>query len=298
VERETGRAADTASARQLRALLDRRGFRPRKSLGQTFLVDGNIVRKIVETAQISRADSVVEIGAGAGAVTGALVEAAGRVVAIEIDPVLVDVLREVVADRAEIMLADVLEVAWPEALGASPRGQWKVVANLPYSITGPAILRLLEARDWLARLVIMVQREVAERLVAQPGERARGQLSVLVQAACEVRVAGQVSRNCFWPRPKVDSSILALEVRRPALVRPDLEPVYRQLVQAAFATRRKTVLNALAHGRGTEELGKELVRLLLERCGIAPGLRAEDLGTEDFLRLAEAMADWRKEQEA
>lgn len=289
--------ADPTSARQLRAVLARHGLRPRRSLGQTFLVDANIVRRIVEVAQVSAADSVLEIGAGAGAVTRALMEAAGRVVAVEVDPVLVGVLREVLGERTEVVQADVLEVAWPAVLGASARGQWKVVTNLPYAITGPAILRLLEAREWLTRMVIMVQREVARRLAAGPGVRARGHLSVLVQAACEVQVVGQVSRNCFWPRPQVDSTILALEVRRPALVPPALEPVFRALVQAAFATRRKTVLNALTSALGAE-LGKGQMRSLLERCGIAPELRAEDLSTGDFLRLAEAVADRPRERRA
>jgi 16S rRNA (adenine1518-N6/adenine1519-N6)-dimethyltransferase len=292
--------------RQLRALLDRHGFRPRRSLGQTFLVDGNIARKIVCLARISAADSVLEVGAGVGALTHALAEAAGRVVAVEVHPALVAMLRETLGaaahppHRVEIVEADVLQLPWPEVLGEERRGQWKAVANLPYSITGPAILRLLEAKEWLERLVIMVQREVAERLAAQAGERARGQLSVLVQAFCHVRVAAQVSRNCFWPRPKVDSTVLVLEVRRPALVRTEVEPVFRQLVQGAFSARRKMLANALGPVLRAESRSvppRQVARLLLARSGIAPDLRAEDVSEEAFVRLAEAAADLGREAE-
>jgi len=280
---------DPTSGPQLRAVLSKHGFRPRRSLGQTFLTDGNIVRKVVTLAGIGEDDAVVEIGAGAGAMTRVLASVARRVVAIEIDPVLVGVLEQMLSGRAEVMRADVLAVAWEKVFGPQSRGRWIVVANLPYSITGPAILRLLEARDWVQRIVIMVQREVAERIVAPPGGRTRGLLSVVVETTCQANLVAHVSRNCFWPRPKVDSALLYLVVRHPPLIAPALEPIFQQLVRAAFATRRKTMLNALANA---SELGlsKQSARALLDQCQVGADLRAEALAATDFCRLTEAMA--------
>ena len=278
---------------QLRALLRQHGFRPRRSLGQTFLVDANIVRKIVSAADISPEDSVLEIGPGAGAVTRGLVAEAGRVVAVEIDPVLVAVLKETVGEAAEVICADVLTVALGEVIGGEPpngqaRRLWKVVANLPYSITGRAMVLLLGARRWISGMVVMVQAEVAERLLAPPGSRQRGWLSVFAEICCEAKLVGRVSRNCFWPRPKVDSAILGLAVRRPSLVSPEREALLQEVVKGAFSTRRKTVVNALSRA-GKLGLPKELVHSLLEQCGIRPELRAEALSAEEFLRLTEAV---------
>jgi len=283
-----GPPPDPTSATQLRALFRRHGFRPRRSLGQTFLVDANIVRKIVSAAAISPGDSVLEVGPGAGAVTQHLLRAAGRVAAIEIDRVLVEVLKETVGESAEVICADVLAAPLEELLDQPPGRPWKVVANLPYSITGPAILRLLEARGWISDMIVMVQAEVAERLAAPPGSRKRGWLTVVTEIGCETNLIGRVSRNCFWPRPGVDSAILRLAVRRPPLVAADRENVLHDVVKAAFATRRKTVLNALSHAVNLE-LSKEAARTLLESCGVQPDLRAEALSAQDFLRLAEAV---------
>lgn len=283
------RTPDAASPAQLRALFRRYGFRPRRSFGQTFLIDGNIARKIVSAAEIAPEDRVLEVGPGGGAVTQYLT-CARRVVAVEIDPVLVEVLKETVGDRVEVICADVLTAPLEEILGEEPGPRWKVVTNLPYSITGPAIVRLLQARERIERMVIMVQMEVAERLVAAPGSRQRGWLTVLVETLTEARLVGRVSRNCFWPRPKVDSAILALTVRHPSPISRAEEARLTRVLKAAFGTRRKLVVNALAQG---SELGltRESARALLEQCGVEPGLRAEALAAEDFLRLARAVGE-------
>jgi len=275
------------SVSQLQALFRQHGFRPRRSLGQTFLVDANIVRKIIAAAAISSDDRALEIGPGAGAVTQALA-AAGRVVAIEIDPVLVEVLKETVGEGAEVICADVLAVPLEEVLGRPSGRPWKVVANLPYSITGPAVVQLLQARRWISAMVVMVQAEVGERLLAPPGSRQRGWLTVFAEICCETKLVARVSRNCFWPRPKVDSAILGLAVRRPSLVPPEREALLQEVIKAAFSTRRKTVVNALSQASRLG-LSKEPARALLERCGIRPELRAEALSAEDFLRLTEAV---------
>ena len=279
-------APDPTSPTVLRELFRDHDFHPRRSLGQTFLTDANIVGKIVAAAELSGREPVLEIGPGAGAVTRALVAAAPRVLAIEIDRTLIAVLRDTVGEPVEILNADVLTVDWEQTLGGE--GRWRVVANLPYAITGPAILQLLSARRYVDRLVIMVQLEVAERLLAPPGGRQRGLLSVLVQAACEVKSVWRVSRTCFWPQPRVDSEILALAVRRPSLVPESVAPVFARVVHAGFATRRKMLVNALAH---SPELGltKDDARSALISCGIDPDRRAETLSEMEFLRLAEVL---------
>jgi 16S rRNA (adenine1518-N6/adenine1519-N6)-dimethyltransferase len=279
---------DPTSVRRLRALFEEHGFRPRRGLGQTFLVDGNTVRKIVRAADLTGGEPVLEVGAGAGAVTRELTRAARRVVAIEIDPTLVTILAETVGGAAEVVRADVLRVDWDDLLGGEDRGAWRVVANLPYAVTGPAILRLLDAREWVQRFVIMVQHEVAGRLTAPVGSRARGMLSVLVEATCDVELVGHVPRTCFYPRPRVDSTVLSLTVQRPQRVPPKMREAFFQVVKAAFGARRKTLANALSHADAIG-LSKEQVRDALSGEGIDTALRAEDLDVEAFLRLAEAV---------
>ena len=289
MSRDSADRPDPTSRSQLRALFREHGFRPRRRFGQTFLVDANIVRKIVGVADLSGGEPVLEVGAGAGAVTRVLAERARRVVAIEIDPTLVAILDETVGEGAEIVRADVLEVDWAGLLGDEGGGSWRVVANLPYAITGPAILRLMDARQWLDRLLIMVQEEVAERLVAGPGVRARGMLTVMLEAVCEKNLVARVPRTCFWPKPRVDSAVVALTVRRPPLVPEELEPVFRQVVKAAFASRRKTLVNALARAAPLES-AKEEVEACLAESGIEPRRRAESLSAEEFVALAAAVS--------
>ncbi len=197
-----GKRCNPTSSVQLRALFREFDFRPRRSLGQTFLTDANVVRKIISTADLRPEDPVLEIGPGAGAMTGALVESARRVLAIEIDPTLAAILKETASSRLHIVQKDVLQVDWPALLQTEAAGSWKVVANLPYAITGPALLKLLEAKEWLAHLTIMVQLEVAERLVAPPGSRTRGILGVLVEAACDARESRSGYREHVFGRSR------------------------------------------------------------------------------------------------
>ncbi len=273
---------------QLRSLFRKHGFRPRRRLGQTFLVDRNIAHKIVRAAGLTGEEHVIEVGAGAGAVTGVLTRSARRVVAVEVDPALVAMLRETVGSAAEIVHADLLTLKWVGILGAERCGSWHVVANLPYAITGPAILKLLEGADWFADMVIMVQEEVAERLLAEPGSRDRSLLTVLVEAAAEVSSFGRVSRTCFFPRPRVDSVILRLSLRRPGLVPAQLADGFGAVVRAAFSSRRKTLANALSQASGSK-LPKEEAAVLLSDCGIDPSRRAETVSGQEFLRLARAL---------
>ena len=277
------------SLTQLRALFRQHGFHPRRSLGQTFLIDGNIVRNIVAAADLTGDESVLELGAGAGAVTSELAHAARRVVAVELDSTLVAILHEVVGGAAEIVQADMLSLDWADLFGPADRGRWRVVANLPYAITGPALFRLAEVRQWASRLVIMVQEEVGERLVASPGGRARGILSVLLQALFDITIVARVSQTCFYPRPKVGSMILVMDVRSPAVLSPALEPAFRRVVRAAFGTRRKTLANALAAAPELA-ISKADAIAALSQSAIDPRRRAESLSEEEFLRLAEAIS--------
>ncbi len=279
---------DPAKPSNLRELFRRHSFHPRRSLGQTFLVDANIVRKIVRAAELTGEEPVLEIGAGAGAVTCELTRQARRVIALEIDPVLVRILHETVGDTATIVQGDVLAVDWESLLGHEDKGRWRVVANLPYAITGPAIIRLLELIEWVDRMVIMVQQEVAERLLAKPGGRTRGILSVLIEAACEITEVGTVAPTCFRPIPEVQSTILTLTFRRPQLVPDHLLDSFRELIKGAFGTRRKTLANAIA-GAQRLQLSKEEALLLLSQCHLDPRRRAEDLSADDFLCLTRAL---------
>lgn len=280
---------DPAARTRLRILFERHGFHPRRRLGQTFLVDANIVQKAIRALRLTGDECVVEIGAGAGAVTRALAQQARRVIAVEIDPALVTILGETVGDAAEIVQADVLAVQWDDLLREETRGRCRLIANLPYAITGPAIIHLLDGIEWFDQLVIMVQEEVGERLLAPAGTRTRGLLTVLVEAACDIRKVGRVPRTCFLPPPQVDSTILALNPRRPGLVPPELEQTFRLLVKAAFGTRRKTLSNALSQSPALD-LPKEEAIALLSQCDIDPGRRAEELSAQEFVHLAEAFA--------
>lgn len=274
---------------QLRSLLRRHGFRPRQRLGQTFLIDRNTAQKVVRAAGLSGQEDVVEIGAGAGAVTGPLADAARRVIAVEIDPGLVAMLRETVGHGAEIVQADLLALEWADLLGADRHGGWRLVGNLPYAISGPAIVKLLDGAEWFGRMVIMVQEEVGARLLAAAGSRHRGQLTVLVESVADVSLVGRVPRTCFFPRPRVDSAILALDVRRPAIVPPQLARCFREVVRAAFSSRRKMLANALSHAYGGT-LPKEEASQMLSQCGIEPSRRAETLSVDEFLLIAKGLA--------
>lgn len=281
---------DPTSPGQLRDLFRQDGFRPRRELGQTFLVDSNVARKIVRAAHLTGREPVLEIGPGAGAVTRLLAEQARRVVAIEMDSVLVAILADTVGRGVQVVHADFLRVDLDALLSSEPPGSWRCVANLPYAITGPAITRLLQSAECFDLMVLMVQQEVAQRLLAPAGHRARGLLTVLAEASCQVAMVGNVSRRCFFPRPQVDSTILAFEVRRPRLIPAGVFPTFERIVKAAFSTRRKMLSNALSGPSGLGLSKQDAIRLL-SQSGIEPGRRAESLSAEEFLALTKRFTD-------
>ncbi|HJR44422.1 MAG TPA: 16S rRNA (adenine(1518)-N(6)/adenine(1519)-N(6))-dimethyltransferase RsmA [Actinomycetota bacterium] len=259
-------------ARRLREALDRHGIRPTKTLGQNFVIDPNTIRKVVAVAGIGPEDRVLEIGAGAGSLTLGLAAAAAHVIAIEFDRKLVPVLEEMLSpvDNVEVVVADALE------LDLSTIDATKLVANLPYNIAVPVVVKVLEGAPGIGEMVVMTQREVGERMVAGPGTKAYGQVSLVVGYFATAEVAARVSRRAFYPVPGVDSVLVRMVRRRPPDVDPErLFPV----VRAAFSQRRKTLKNALTSS------GIAVDDDHLEQAGLASGIRGEQLELDDFLRL-------------
>jgi 16S rRNA (adenine1518-N6/adenine1519-N6)-dimethyltransferase len=278
---EWPRLLGPADIRQIAARL---GFRPSKRLGQNFVTDAGTLRRITALAALSPADVVLEIGPGFGSLTLPLLAAAGRVVAVEVDPALAAELPRTVAERApglaarlEVVTADAARVR--DLPGEPPTA---LVANLPYNVAVPVVLHLLATVPSLRRGLVMVQAEVADRMSAQPGSRTYGVPSVKLAWFAQIRKAGQVPRSVFWPVPRVDSGLVALTRRDPP-PGADRQEVFA-VVDAAFAQRRKTLRAALAAWAGSAA-GAEKV---LAAAGIDPALRGESLGVAGFARIAAA----------
>jgi len=255
---------------------------PRKRLGQHFLIDPNLLRKIVSLAEIQPSDSVCEIGPGGGALTGLLCQAAKQVVALEVDPRMVEFLKTEFAGYAN------LDVQEQDALRYSFEDLPEhtiVVANLPYNISTPIMFRLLEAQQKISRMVLTIQLEVAQRLVAKPSTKDYGVLSVMVQHLAEVKFGFKVSRKCFRPVPDVDSGVVRLDIRQDhqeGLV--DLAK-FQRTVRAAFGQRRKTLMNALR----SVGIPDECLHQVQQDTGISLARRAETLSVQEFRNLSGAM---------
>jgi 16S rRNA (adenine1518-N6/adenine1519-N6)-dimethyltransferase len=265
-------------AGRVRELLRAHGIRPTKVLGQNFVVDPNTIRKVVDAARLDPTDAVVEIGAGCGSLTLGLVTAASRVVAVEVDARLVGLLREVTSGmtNVEIVQADALQLDL-DALGVS-----KLVGNLPYNVAATLVVNVLESCASIRQLTVMTQREVGERLAAEPGSKVYGKTSVIVGFHARARLVGRVSRRAFYPEPNVDSAIVNVE-RRPRL--PEVDPrLFHSVVRAAFSQRRKMLRGTLAPvlGRDVDEI--------LEGAGVDPDARPEALGWEGFVAISAEMA--------
>ncbi len=264
------------------------GFSFKKSLGQNFLIDESVLRKIIDAACLTKDDCVLEIGPGIGTMTEALSEAAGRVIAVELDNRLIPILRENLAGRenvtviqGDILRTDIRKLS-EEYCGGKP---FKAVANLPYSVTTPALLKLLDESAPILSATLMVQKEVAERMMADPGTKAYGALSLAVQYRAEISVAANVPRNCFIPRPEVDSQVVHLQCFSEPPVRTEDPELMFRLIRASFNERRKTLVNGLANGK----IGytKEEIARAVEALGKGEAVRGETLSLEDFARLAD-----------
>ena len=271
----------TLTPSQVQDLLGRHGIRPSRALGQNFVTDPNTVRRIARLAGVGPGDRVAEIGPGLGSLTLALVETGASVVAVEADRHLIPVLDETVGGRGvRVVHADALTLDWSSLLGPDPG--WVLVANLPYNVATPLVADLLDGVPQVARMLVMVQREVGERLSAGPGQAAFGAVSVKVSYWADAKVVGRVPASVFHPRPNVESALVEIRRRPAPAVSPEVasaDEIFR-LVRAGFATRRKMLRRSLAGAVGPDAFAA---------AGVAPDGRAEDLAVGDWGRLAEAV---------
>ena len=282
---------DLTSPSQLIQLLQKHNFRIKKRFGQNFLVDRNILNKVVDSLELAVHDCVLEIGPGAGTLTLALAEKGAQVVAVEVDRELVSILAEVLAPYPNVRIVneDFLRIDLPQFIHKHFGDKYvKVVGNLPYYITTPIITQLLQARSKLERIVLMVQREVAERLTAKPGSRDYGSMSVYVQFYAEQEIIAYVSKNVFFPPPEVSSAIIKLTPRQCPIVEVPSEEAFFDVVHCAFGQRRKTLLNTLTDCPAIG-LTKEQVQHVLQDARVDGSKRAETLSLDDFARIAWAL---------
>ena len=284
-----------ADPKVTRHILNAFHLRASKRLGQNFLVDRGVVQGIVDAAELSPADTVLEIGPGIGTLTQGLAETGARVVAVELDKKLPAVLAETLKgyDNVTIVHGDILKLNIMETLRLRAGEGFKVVANLPYYITTPIIMTLLEQRLPIERLVTMVQKEVAVRMTARPGSKDYGALSIAVQYFTVPRMVMDGPPRSFLPAPEVTSAVIACHVQDVTTVRPTDEKLFFRLVRAAFMQRRKTLLNALT-GAG---LSKEMSRAGLLAAGIAENMRGEQLSLVDFARLSDVVGSLERQEE-
>lgn len=271
------------------------GFRLSKSLGQNFLIDKNIRDKIVEGSLIGPEDLVIEIGPGVGVLTQLLAAQAEHVVAIEIDKGLIPILEETLQDypNAEVVNEDVLSCDLKSLIESrKTKGAVRFVGNLPYYITTPIIMKILEERLPADSITVMVQKEVAERLAAKPGKKTYGAITVAVRYYCEVTKVVSAPREVFYPKPNVDSLVLRLDIRKECPVTLLDESVFFAVVKAGFGQRRKTLHNALT---GLYGMDKSQTGEILDKAGIDPGRRAETLDMDEFALLANTITKELKE---
>ncbi|MEJ8546146.1 16S rRNA (adenine(1518)-N(6)/adenine(1519)-N(6))-dimethyltransferase RsmA [Brevibacillus borstelensis] len=280
---------DIATPTRTKEVLEKYGFSFKKSLGQNFLIDTNILHNIVDAAELDRSKAAIEIGPGIGALTEQLGRAAGRVVAIEIDQRLLPILEDTLApyDNVEVVHGDVLELDLAALVRDKLAGYEKVsvVANLPYYVTTAILMKLLESRLPLENIVVMIQKEVAERIAAKPGSKDYGSLSVAAQFYAETEVAMIVPATVFIPRPNVDSAVIKLKIRDRPPVKVEDEALFFRLVRASFAQRRKTLLNNLMSGLFDKQRKDEVIQMLSD-LAIDPGRRGETLSIGEYASLA------------
>jgi 16S rRNA (adenine1518-N6/adenine1519-N6)-dimethyltransferase len=274
----------------IRDALDRFGIRPKKSLGQNFLADPNSARRIARLAEVGDGEAVLEIGPGLGSLTAALVERGARVRAVEVDDRLAAALVELLGPEArgvvEVRVADVLAVPLAELLADPPGGDqpWACVSNLPYNVAVPVVVRLLEGAPTVERLVVLVQREVGERLAAGPGDEQYGAVSVKVAYYAEAAVLGAVPPSVFLPQPKVDSVVVGMARRAaPPVDVPGVDALF-DLVRSGFGQRRKMLRRSLQPVLGARTVS------VLDAAGVAPTARAETLGLEEWAAVARCAA--------
>ncbi len=279
--------ADLGNAKNTAEVIKKYDFSFQKRFGQNFLIDEHVLNKIVDAALIGKGDGVIEIGPGIGTMTQRLCEAAGKVVAIEIDRELIPILNDTLSDHhnVKIINADVMKTDMAKLIRDEfDRMDVKLVANLPYYITTPIVMALLEQRLPLSQITIMVQKEVAMRMQAKPGTKDYGALSLAVRYYAETYIAANVPPNCFMPRPKVGSSVIRLTVRKESPVDVKDEKKMFGLIRAAFNQRRKTLINAVCNQSGAYT--KDEMADALKKLGMDVSVRGETLDLQQFAALS------------
>lgn len=284
---------DIATPARTRAILDKYGFSFKKSLGQNFLIDTNILRRIVDHADLTEESGAIEIGPGIGALTEQLARRSKKVLAFEIDQRLLPILKETLSPypHVSILNEDVLKANVKTAIEREFEGfdDIMVVANLPYYVTTPIIMKLLEDKLPIRGIVCMLQKEVADRISARPGTKEYGSLSIAVQYYTEAETAMIVPKTVFVPQPNVDSAVIKLTKRKEPAVAVKSESFFFRVTKASFAQRRKTLLNNLTSQLPEGKQKKEQILSALEQANIEPGRRGETLSIEEFARLSDAL---------
>ena len=278
------------------AVLQKYNFNFQKKFGQNFLIDTHVLEKIMNAAQITKEDCVVEVGPGIGTMTQYLAERAGHVVAVEIDKALIPILEDTLSeyDNVEVLNEDILKVDLNRLVQEKNGGRpIKVVANLPYYITTPIIMGLFESHVPLQSITIMVQKEVADRMQVGPGTKDYGALSLAVQYYARPYIVANVPPNCFMPRPKVGSAVIRLERYEESPVQVEDEHLMFRIIRASFNQRRKTLVNGLVNSPEIS-FGKEEIISAVEKLGKGPSVRGEALTLEEFATLSNFMSEMRR----
>ena len=272
-------------------VLQKYNFSFQKKFGQNFLIDTHVLDKIIQSANITEDDMVLEIGPGIGTMTQYLAQAAGKVIAVEIDKNLIPILEDTLSDydnvtviNEDILKVDIAKLA-EEKNGGRPI---KVVANLPYYITTPIIMGLFESHVPVESITVMVQKEVADRMQVGPGTKDYGALSLAVQYYAKPYIVANVPPNCFMPRPKVGSAVIRLTRHAETPVQVDDEKLLFQIIRASFNQRRKTLANGLKNYEGLS-FEKETIEAAIAECGFSPSVRGEALSLEEFAKLANVL---------
>ena len=279
---------EASLAYKTKKIVEKYGFSFKKNFGQNFLVDERVLGKIVSSAEISKDDVVIEVGPGIGTLTQALAKEAYKVVAVEIDATLVPILGELLSDfdNIEIINEDILKVDVNAIAEKYPDKKIKMVANLPYYITTPIIMNVLENHIPVESITVMIQKEVAYRMKAQPSTKDYGSLSLAVQYYCEPYLVANVPQNCFMPRPNVDSAVIKLTVMDKPKVQVNNEKFMFEFIKAAFSQRRKTLVNCI-FSSGLLTLSKDEIGKMLNGLGYDERVRGESLTLEDYGKITD-----------
>ncbi|GAA3645601.1 16S rRNA (adenine(1518)-N(6)/adenine(1519)-N(6))-dimethyltransferase RsmA [Asaccharospora irregularis] len=281
-----------SSHKATKEVVQKHNFKFSKSLGQNFLIDDNVIDKILSGARVSEEDNIIEVGPGIGTLTREMGKTAKKVVAIEIDKSLIPILKETLEefDNVEVINKDILKVDIQELVKEKLNGgPVKLIANLPYYITTPIVMKFLEEDIPVTDIVVMVQKEVADRMNALPGSKDYGALSIAVQYYCETEIVAKAPRHMFVPQPNVDSTVIGLHVREEKKYKVDNEEIFFKTVKASFGQRRKTLLNSLG---GLGFLNKDEIREVLQEANIDEKRRGETLSIEEFANLANKVTEY------